>query len=83
MPDDRSRSSHLLTILQSVVWPVGVVLSALGIAPANIVERLGFIIRRIPDLGFGAVHWAIRYFLLGGVIVVPIWLIMTLMHGSR
>ncbi len=87
MPDDRSRSSHLSTILQLVVWSVGVgvVLSALGITPANIVERLGFIIRRISDLGFGAVHWAIQYFLLdfllGAVFVVPIWLIMTLMRG--
>jgi Family of unknown function (DUF6460) len=83
MPDDFRRSSHLSTILQLIVWSVvvGVVLSALGITPANIVERLGLVVRRISDLGFGAVHWAIQYFLLGAVIVVPIWLIMTLVRG--
>ncbi len=83
MPDDLRRSSHLSTILQLIVWSVvvGVVLSALGITPGNIVERLGLIVRRISDLGFGAVHWAIQYFLLGAVIVVPIWLLMTVMRG--
>jgi Family of unknown function (DUF6460) len=83
MPDDLRRSSPWSTVLQLAVWSVvvGVVLSALGITPANIFERLGMIVRRISDLGFGAVHWAIQYFLLGAVIVVPIWLVMTLMRG--
>ena len=83
MPDDLRRPSHLTTILQLVVWSVvvGVVLSALGITPTNIIERLGLIVRRISDLGFGAVHWAIQYFLLGAVIVVPIWLVTALLRG--
>jgi hypothetical protein len=83
MPDDLRRASHLSTILQLVVWSVvvGVVLSALGITPSNIFEQLGLIVRRISDLGFGAVHWAIQYFLLGAVIVVPIWLVMILLRG--
>jgi hypothetical protein len=83
MPDDLRRASHLSTILQLVVWSVvvGVVLSALGITPSNIFEQLGLIVRRISDLGFGAVHWAIQYFLLGAVIVVPIWLVMMLLRG--
>ena len=84
MPDDLRRSSHWSTILQLVVWSVvvGVVLSALGITPGNIVERFGLIVRRISDLGLGAVHWAIQYFLLGAVIVVPIWLIARLFKGG-
>jgi hypothetical protein len=57
------------------------VLSELGITSANIFEQLGLIVRRISDLGFSAVHWAIQYFLLGAVIVVPIWLVMTLLRG--
>lgn len=83
MPDDLRRPNYATTILQLIVWSVvvGVVLSALGITPSNIVERLALIVRRISDLGFGAVHWAIQYFLLGAVIVVPIWLIMTLVRG--
>ncbi len=85
MPDDFRRPSPVSVVIQLVVWSivVGVVLSALGITPSNILERLGLIVRRISDLGFGAVHWAIQYFLLGAVIVVPIWLITTLVRGRR
>ena len=54
---------------------VGIVLSALGITPANIVDRLQFLIRRIADMGFDVFGWAGRYLLLGAVIVVPIWLL--------
>ena len=71
------------TIAQLIVWSVvvGVVFSALDITPRNLVERLGFIVRRVYDLGFGAFHWAIQYFLLGAVVVVPIWLVMRLLRG--
>jgi Family of unknown function (DUF6460) len=73
------------TIVQLIVWSVvvGVIFSALDITPRNLVERLGFIVRRIYDLGFGAFHWAFQYFLLGAVIVVPIWLVMRLLRGRN
>ena len=61
-------------VLLSIV--VGIVFSALGITPFNIVERLQLLVRRIAELGFDAFHWAFSYFLLGAVVVVPIWLIM-------
>lgn len=83
--NDNNRSSTVNTVIQLVVWSVvvGVVLSALGITPFNLVDRLGLIVRRISDLGFGAFHWAFQYFLLGAVIVVPIWLITTLLRGRN
>ena len=64
-------------ILLSVV--VGIVFSALGINLFNIVERLQLLERRIADLGFDAFHWAFNYFLLGAVVVVPIWLVVRLL----
>jgi Domain of unknown function (DUF6460) len=64
-------------ILLSVV--VGIVFSALGINLFNIVERLQLLVRRIADLGFDAFHWAFNYFLLGAVVVVPIWLVVRLL----
>jgi hypothetical protein len=81
--NDNSRGSPVSTIVQLVIWSVvvGVVLSALGITPFNLVERLGLIVRRISDLGFGAFHWAAQYLLLGAVIVVPVWLVMRLFGG--
>lgn len=81
--NDNSRGSTAATIVQLLVWSivVGVVLSALGITPFNLFERLGLIARRISDLGFGAFHWAAQYVLLGAVIVVPVWLVMRLLRG--
>lgn len=71
----------LRLVLLSIV--VGVVLSALGITPYNIVERFQLLIRRIADLGFDAFHWAFTYFLLGAIVVVPIWLIIRLTRRDQ
>ena len=71
----------LRLIIISIV--VGIVLSALGITPENVFERLQFLIQRIYDMGFGAVEWLFQYFLIGAVIVVPIWLISRLFGAAR
>jgi len=68
-------------VILSIV--VGIVLSALGITADNIVYRLGLLVRRIYDMGWDAVHWGLGYFVIGAVIVVPIWLISRLFGGSR
>lgn len=67
-------------IILSVV--VGIVLSALGITPDNIIYRLSLLIRNIYDMGWGAVEWLLGYFLLGAVIVIPIWLLSRLFGGG-
>jgi hypothetical protein len=83
MADHTTPPTTTATIVQLVIWSVvvGVVLSALGITPFNLFERLGLIARRISDLGFDAVHWGLQYFILGAVIVVPVWLVMRVMRG--
>jgi Na+/H+ antiporter NhaC len=68
-------------VLLSIV--VGVVFSALGINLFNIVERLQQLARNIINLGFDAFHWAFQYFLLGVVVVVPIWFVMRLLSRPR
>ena len=55
---------------------VGVVLAALGFSPYDIIQNLKDLAIRIYDMGFAAVEKAFRYFLLGAVIVFPIWLVM-------
>jgi len=65
-------------ILLSIV--IGVLLSALGFDPWNIIQSIERLIRRIYNLGFEAVEWLWRYFLLGAVLVVPIWLIVRLVR---
>jgi hypothetical protein len=62
---------------------VGIVLSALGISFDNLFWRLQVLAQRIYGMGWGAVEWAVQYFLLGAVIVVPIWLIARLAGGAR
>lgn len=68
-------------IVLSVV--VGIVFSALGIRPENLVWHVRLLLRRIYDLGFGAIGSLIDYFLLGALVVVPIWLVMRLLGAVR
>jgi hypothetical protein len=62
---------------------IGVVLSALGLDPLNIIQSVDRLIRHIWNMGFDAVRWLWRYFLLGAVLVIPIWLVMRLMRAPR
>ncbi|WP_410960546.1 DUF6460 domain-containing protein, partial [Salmonella sp. SAL4357] len=57
---------------------VGVVLAALGFSPYEIIDSIARLVERIYNLGFEAIEKAVRYFLLGAVIVVPIWLLVRL-----
>jgi len=68
-------------ILVSIL--VGVILSALGLDPFDIVRSIERLIRNIWNMGFDAVRWVWRYFLLGAVIVIPIWLIVRLVNAPR
>jgi len=63
-------------VLISIV--VGIVFSALGITPFNLVQHIDLLMRRITELGMDAVRSAFGYFLLGAVIVVPIWFLIRL-----
>jgi hypothetical protein len=62
---------------------VGVILSALGLDPFDIVRSVEQLARSIWNMGFDAFRWLWRYFLLGAVIVVPIWLILRAVNAPR
>jgi Domain of unknown function (DUF6460) len=62
---------------------VGVILSALGLDPFDIIHSVERLIRHIWNLGFDAVRYLWRYFLLGAVIVIPIWIVMRLINAPR
>jgi Family of unknown function (DUF6460) len=57
---------------------VGVILAAIGLDPWNIIESVRSLIMHIWNLGWEAVRRVWRYFLLGAVIVVPIWFLVRL-----
>jgi hypothetical protein len=68
-------------ILLSIL--VGVVLAAIGFDPWNILTSIELLLRRLWNLGFDAVNWLWRYFLLGAVIVFPVWLLMRMFGAPR
>jgi len=62
---------------------VGVVLTAVGLDPWNIIDSVRELIVHVWNMGFDAVRWLWQYFLLGAVLVVPVWLIMRLSKAPR
>ena len=62
---------------------VGIVLNTLGVSPYDIVDGLRDLVFRIYSMGFGTIEWGFRYFLLGAVIVFPVWLLMRLLRVGR
>jgi hypothetical protein len=62
---------------------IGVILSALGLDPFDIVHSIERLIRSLWNLGFDAFRWLWRYFLLGAVIVIPVWILMRLFNAPR
>jgi len=63
-------------ILLSIL--VGVVLAAIGFDPWNIVHSIRRLFETIWSMGWDAISWVWRYFLLGAVLVIPIWVIVRL-----
>ncbi|MGE4373449.1 MAG: DUF6460 domain-containing protein [Xanthobacter sp.] len=68
-------------VVLSVV--VGVILAALGLDPMNIFKSLERLVRNLFSFGFDALEGLWRYFLLGAVIVIPLWLIMRIASARR
>jgi len=68
-------------ILLSIL--AGVVLAAIGFDPWNIVYSIKLLFQRIWDLGFDAINGLWRYFLLGAVIVIPVWLLSRMFGAPR
>jgi hypothetical protein len=68
-------------ILMSLL--VGVVLAAIGFDPWNIIHSIRSLFLRVWELGFDAINGLWRYFLLGAVIVIPIWLLSRLFGAPR
>ncbi|TDT96600.1 hypothetical protein DFO45_1795 [Azorhizobium sp. AG788] len=62
---------------------VGVILAALGLDPAHLLESFRRLIETVFSLGFDTVERIWRYFLLGAVVVIPLWLISRLFRSGR
>lgn len=74
---------RVLIQLIAMSFVVGIILSALGVSPYDIVNGFRRLIERIYNMGFDTIEWIFRYFVLGAVIVIPVWLIMRLFKVGR
>lgn len=62
---------------------VGLIFSGLGISPLDIVRNVRRLVEGIWNMGFSALEDLFHYFLLGAVVVIPIWLVMRLSKMGR
>lgn len=68
-------------ILASVV--VGIVLDTLGINFRNFFYRMHDVIHLLYDIGLQSFEWLFHYFLLGAILVVPLWALSRLAKSRR
>jgi hypothetical protein len=54
----------------------GIALKAAGFDPRDLLASIPRLIEAIAEFGFGWVETVFQYFLLGAVIVIPIWLVL-------
>lgn len=62
---------------------IGIVMSALGLTPGNVVGRLVEAVHAVASLGFGAVRDFGRYIVTGAIIVIPLWLLSRILSARR
>ena len=62
---------------------VGFVLAALGLDPLNILESVRRLVNYLWNISWDAVRGVWRYFLLGAVIVVPLWFLSRLFSNPN
>jgi hypothetical protein len=61
----------------------GLVMAAFGLSPWDVVEGVRDIVEGLWNMGFDALYRFWGYFLLGAVIVVPLFLILRLLKFRR
>ena len=57
---------------------VGLLLAFFGIRTVDLWYDFLDTVARIWHMGFDAIDWSVKYFVLGAVVVIPIWLFVRL-----
>jgi uncharacterized membrane protein YqjE len=76
--------SLLGTIIKLVVVSVavGLVLAWLDLTPWELLENLRRSLEHLFARGFGMIRDLFGYFLLGAVIVIPVWIVLRLLKSA-
>jgi hypothetical protein len=77
--------SPLRVLLKLVVisFLVGMVMSAFGLSPFDIVYGIRNVILDVWYMGFAAIDRFVGYLLLGAAVVVPVFIILRLLNFRR
>ncbi len=62
---------------------VGLVISALGLTPESLLGLFGNTVIRLFNIAVDLVQWAVPYVLVGTVVVIPMWLLLTIVRYAR
>ncbi len=62
---------------------VGVILSQLDITPEQVLAEIGLTPEQITNYLIAFFHWAIPHLILGGVVILPVWLVIFLFRPPR
>ncbi len=75
----------LWVVLRLVVISLvlGIVLAAFNLDAFGLVEKLRDLLSALYNMGFDAFRWIFEYFILGAVIVVPVWLVFRLFAVTK
>jgi hypothetical protein len=75
----------LSTLLKFVLGAVliGAVLNEFHISADNVLRDVGFTPERIMSIMREGVDWALPHFLLGAMVLIPIWLVIFLLKPPR
>jgi len=82
MARSRNDSSILATIVKLLVasFLVGIVLSFLDIDPLRLFQHFWETVSAVVDRVASFASWSVRYVVLGAIVVVPLWLIPTILR---
>lgn len=74
---------RVLLKLVLVSFVVGLVMSAFGWSPYDVVYAIRCFFERIWNMGFSAIENFVGYFLLGAAIVIPAFIIIRILSYRR
>jgi hypothetical protein len=74
-------STSFKVLIASLV--TGIALSWSGVAPADLLAALGLTPEDLLRYGAAAVSWAAPNILLGGMVILPVWLMVMIFRPPR
>jgi hypothetical protein len=80
MPRNLGSTLLRLFILSLII---GLVLSAFDIRPESLLGAVGGTVESIFNVVTDTVEWAVPFILIGAVVVIPIWLILSVIRIAR